>query len=76
MRNIDSTRFLEQMDMYLDNQLSQHEQQDFLKEMESNPKSQKMMENEIQFRNFIKQNVKRPEVPSSIINGIISKFKE
>lgn len=76
MRNIDSSETICHMiDLFLDNQLPQDEKSNLLEIMNQNPQIQKIMDNEIHFRDFIKNNVKRPIVSDTFRQSLCDKFK-
>lgn len=76
MRNIDSSETICHMiDLFLDNQLPQDEKSNLLEIMNQNPQIQKIMDNEIHFRDFIKNNVKRPNVSDTFRQSLCDKFK-
>lgn len=77
MKTFDSVKSLRnQINLFLDNELPTDQKEDLIKVIESSPKSQKIMENEKIFRDFVKSNFKRPEISQdfvqSIKNSIIS----
>jgi hypothetical protein len=77
MKTFDSVKSLRhQINLFLDNELPAEQKDDLIKVIESSPKSQKIMENEKIFRDFVKSNFKRPEISQdfvqSIKNSIIS----
>jgi hypothetical protein len=76
MRNFDSSETICHMiDLFLDNQLPQDEKANLLEIMNSNPQIQKIMDEEVNFRDFIKNNVKRPNVSESLRQSLCDKFK-
>ena len=76
MKNFDSSETLCHMiDLFLDNQLPQDEKSNLLEIMNQNPQVQQIMNNEIHFRDFIKNNVKRPDVSESLRKSLCDKFR-
>ncbi|MCZ2102247.1 MAG: hypothetical protein LC107_12010, partial [Chitinophagales bacterium] len=63
------------IDLFLDNQLPHDEKSNLLELMNQNPEVQEILDNEIHFRDFIKNNVKRPNVSESFRQKLCDKFK-
>jgi|JI7StandDraft_1071085.scaffolds.fasta_scaffold10676_2 hypothetical protein len=71
MKTFDSVKSLRhQINLFLDNELPTEQKEDLIKVIESSPKSQKIMENEKIFRDFVKTNFKRPEVSQDFVQSI------
>lgn len=71
MKTFDSVKSLRhQINLFLDNELPVEQKDDLIKVIESSPKSQKIMENEMLFRDFVKSNFKRPEVSQDFVQTI------
>jgi hypothetical protein len=71
MKTFDSVKSLRhQINLFLDNELPIEQKDDLIKVIESSPKSQKIMENEKIFRDFVKSNFKRPEVSQDFVQSI------
>jgi hypothetical protein len=71
MKTFDSVKSLRhQINLFLDNELPTEQKDDLIKVIESSPKSQKIMENEKIFRDFVKTNFKRPEVSQDFVQSI------
>lgn len=71
MKTFDSVKSLRhQINLFLDNELPVEQKDDLIKAIEASPKSQKIMENERIFRDFVKSNFKRPEVSQDFVQTI------
>ncbi len=64
-----------QISLYLDNQLPTQEAVAFKSKVEENLRGQKMLESEIQFREYIRTNVKRPSVSQGFIENLMTRIK-
>ncbi len=65
----------QRISLYFDNELDQKDQDDLLEEVHKNPASSRIFEKEKNFRNFIKDNVKRPAVSPDFVQNIRNKVK-
>jgi hypothetical protein len=63
------------IDLFLDHAMLNEESTHFMKEVEENPEYPKMIDQEVHFRNFIKNNVKRPGVSTDLIRSIINRIQ-
>ncbi len=76
MKSLDSSETLCHMiDLFLDDQLPQDEKSNLIEIMNQNPQVQQILDNEIHFRDFIKKNVRRPDVSESFRKNLCNKFK-
>jgi hypothetical protein len=48
--------------MFLDNELAREEEEKLVRSMEDDPRTSRLMDQEKQFRDFLKSNFKRPSV--------------
>lgn len=64
-----------QINLYLDNQLPTQEATDFKVRVEDNLRGQKMLQSEIQFREYIRTNVKRPSVSQGFIENLMTRIQ-
>jgi hypothetical protein len=48
--------------MFLDNELAREEEEKLVRSMEDDPRTSRLMDQEKQFRDFLKSNLKRPSV--------------
>ncbi len=64
-----------QISMFLDNELSQDDQANFLNTVKDNSQFNNMLDNERSFRNFVKQNVPRSHVSPALIKNIKDKIR-
>jgi len=48
--------------MFLDNELAREEEEKLVRSMEDDPRTSRLMDQEKQFRDFLKSNLKRPTV--------------
>ncbi len=65
----------QRISLYFDNELDQKDQDDLLQEVNNNPSSSRIFEKEKNFRNFIKENVKRPAVSPDLVQNIRNKVR-
>jgi len=65
----------QRISLYFDNELDQKDQDELLKELDNNPASSRIFEKEKNFRNFIKDNVKRPQVSPDFVQNIRNKVR-
>ncbi len=63
------------IDLFLDHAMVNEENANFLYEVENNPDYPRLIDQEKNFRNFIKNNVKRPGVSTDLIQSIINRIK-
>ncbi len=76
MKNLDNMHdFPKQVNMYLDNELSQDDQQNFLNTVKDNTQFNSMLDNERSFRQFVKTNVHRSHVSPGLIQNIKDKIR-
>ena len=76
MKNQEKMRDLpRQISMFLDNELSQDDQANFLNTVKDNSKFNNMLDNERSFRQFVKSNVPRSHVSPSLIQNIKDKIR-
>jgi len=61
--------------LFLDHAMHSEETTHFMQEVEKNPEYPKLIDQEMNFRNFIKNNVKRPGVSTDLIQSIINRIK-
>lgn len=71
MRNLERSNELKnQISLYFDNALSNEDQQSLLSKVNDDPKCSKMFQKEKTFREYIRNNVKRPSVSPDLIRSI------
>ena len=76
MKNLDNMNdFPKQVNMYLDNELSQDDQTSFLNTVKDNSQFNNMLDNERSFRQFVKTNVLKSHVSPSLIQNIKDKIR-
>ena len=76
MRNNDSGSSLrKQINLYFDNALSSEDQQNLLRQVDEDPRCCKMFNKEKTFRDYIKNNVKRPTVSPDLIQSIRDRIR-
>ncbi len=63
-----------QIALYFDNELCQNDKNNLLEQVETDPKCCSMFEKEKNFREYIKNNIKRPSVSSDLITSIKNKL--
>lgn len=61
--------------LYFDNALGERERSELLKQVDQDPKCSKLFNKEKTFREFLKDNVRRPEVSSDLIQNIKNKIR-
>ena len=66
---------VEQVTMYLDNELSKEAERNLLKTIQQNPAYLEMLKKEKSFRDFIKSRLHRRQVSPSLIASIKEKIK-
>lgn len=67
--------FRKKVDMMLDNALSKEAEEAVMKEVNNNPEFQQVLNNERNFRNFVRGNVVRPKVTPEFIQSIKDRVK-
>ena len=76
MKNLDKMNdFPNQVNMFLDNELSRDDQTSFLNTVKDNSQFNNMLDNERSFRQFVKTNVHRSHVSPSLIQNIKDKIR-
>ncbi|MBK8052556.1 MAG: hypothetical protein IPK35_04555 [Saprospiraceae bacterium] len=76
MRSFDSVKSLrQQINLYLDNELSAEDQKTFITQVESDPKSTRILNSEKDFREFVRNNVKRPSVTPDFIRDLKNRIR-
>ena len=63
------------INLFFDNELCDHDKEDLLHKVNSDPNCCKIFNKEKNFREFIKNNVKRPEVSSDLIQSIRDRIR-
>ena len=74
-RTNDLQNFRKQVDLYLDRALNSEDEKELLDRVNHDPNCGKVFSKEKNFRNFIKNNVKRSEVTPDFIQAIKNKIK-
>lgn len=75
MKNLDNMHdFSRQVNLYLDNELSQDDQHLFLNQLKNNNQIQ-VLDNERSFRDFVKSNVYKSHVSPALIQNIKNKIR-
>ena len=62
--------FSRQVNLYFDNRLTEESKENLLNAVNEDPQCSQMFEKEKNFRDFIKNNVKRPGASSELIDNI------
>jgi hypothetical protein len=76
MRSFDSVKSLrQQINLLLDNELPKEDQQNLIIRMESDPRCNKIFNREKDFRDFVKNNVRRPSVTPDFIQNIKDRIR-
>jgi len=71
MRSFDSVKSLrQQINLYLDNELPTDEEKNLEARIESDPRCSKILHKERDFRDFVKNNVRRPSVSQDFIQDL------
>ncbi len=70
MKNHELDDLKRQINLYFDNALSQTESEILLQKIHSSPEYHRVFEKEKSFREYIKNNVKRPSVTPELIQSI------
>lgn len=71
----DLQNFRKQVDLYLDRALNSEDEQQLLDKVSHDPNCGRMLNSEKNFRDFIKNNVKRPQVSHDFIQAIKNKIR-
>jgi len=71
----DYREFVNRVNMYLDNELTQEQEQQLLSEIRSNPVYNEVLSKEKSFREFIRSKVYRRPVSPSLIQSIKEKIR-
>ena len=74
-RTNDLQNFRKQVDLYLDRALNSEDEKELLDRVNHDPSCGKLFSKEKNFRNFIKNNVKRSEATPDFIQAIKNKIK-
>lgn len=74
-RTNDLQNFRKQVDLYLDKALNSEDEKELLNRVNLDPSCGRVLSKEKNFRNFIKNNVKRQEVTPDFIQAIKNKIK-
>ena len=74
-RTNDLQDFRQQVDLYLDRALNTEDERELLNRVNLDPNAGKVFSKEQNFRNFIKQNVKRSEATPDFIQAIKNKIR-
>ncbi|MBK7807254.1 MAG: hypothetical protein KA270_11695 [Saprospiraceae bacterium] len=76
MRSFDSVKSLrQQINLLLDNELPKEDHQNLISRMESDPRCNKIFNKEKDFRDFVKNNVRRPAVSPDFIQNIKDRIR-
>lgn len=76
MRNShDQQEFYRLMSLYLDNELTNEDEQKLLQELRSNPNYMEFLSKERSFREFIKTKVQRRKVSPALVDSIKEKIR-
>lgn len=62
--------FSNQVSLYLDNRLNDDSSENLMKAVDEDPTCNQLYSQEKTFRDFVKNNVKRPSAPSELIKNI------
>lgn len=77
MRSFDSVKSIrQQINLFLDNELPKEDEQNLIQIMESDPRSTKIYNREKDFREFVKNNVKRPTVTPDFIQNLKDRISQ
>jgi hypothetical protein len=71
----DQQEFCRLMNLYLDNELSNEDENKLLQELRSNPSYMQFLSQEKSFREFIKSRVQRRKVSPALIDSIKEKIR-
>ena len=76
MRSFDSVKSLrQQINLFLDNELPKEEEVNLIQYMENDPRSNKIYIKEKDFREFVKNNVRRPSVTPDFVQNLKERIK-
>ncbi|MGB4958705.1 MAG: hypothetical protein WBO36_04465 [Saprospiraceae bacterium] len=76
MQSNDSVKSIrQQINLFLDNELTKEQEQSLLRGMENDPKTTKLLEKEKVFRDFVKTNVRRPVVTLDFIQNLKERIR-
>ncbi|MBK8625769.1 MAG: hypothetical protein IPN86_09480 [Saprospiraceae bacterium] len=64
-----------QINLFLDNELPKDDQANLIQFMENDARSSKIYNNEKDFREFVKNNVKRPSVTPDFVQNLKERIK-
>ena len=67
--------FTERVNLYLDNEMDPDDEKNLMKEMDENPSYKTVMDDEREFRQFIKNKVQRSSVSPDLIKTIKEKIR-
>lgn len=67
--------FRQKLDMYLDNALSHEDEKDFVARITEDPAYNRLYASEKNFREMIKNNIKRPNVSPNLIQSIKDRIR-
>jgi hypothetical protein len=73
-RTNDLHDFRKQVDLYLDRALNSEDEKELLNKVNHDPNCDRVLSKEKNFREFIKNNVKRPQVSPDFIQAIKNKI--
>lgn len=73
--NDKSPNWKEKIDMYLDNALSPEDQQEVQHFVSQDPNIQSVVENEKNFRDFVKNNLSSPSLSSDFVEDLKKKIR-
>jgi len=71
----DFTDFRKKVDMMLDNALTKEGEEEVMDKIKDNPAYEQLLNNERNFRNFVRGNVIRPKVTEEFIQSIKDKVR-
>lgn len=71
----DFTDFRKKVDMMLDNALTKEGEEEVMNKIKDNPAYEQMLNNERNFRDFVRGNVVRPKVTPEFIQSIKDKVR-
>lgn len=68
------TDLKKQINLFFDNELDSENKEQLLNKIDNDPKCQSMFKKERNFRDYIKNNIKRPSVSTDLIQTIKTKL--
>lgn len=75
MRNIDNYQDIrKQINLYFDNELCGEDCQNLLSKVEADPRCNSIFNKEKSFRDYVRNNIKRPSVSTNLIQAIKNKI--